>query len=904
MKSRFIIIILLMAFTSSCQTVDKKVVPPPETGEGDTLSLKVKEWERYMDLIGEGEIPIDTILSLTEGYLEAKDMRFKKEMEEYENRLALYNNGKIKEAPTEPSKDYASLINHFKTLSTRYRYGKGADAVRYILGYAMYEQGERDDAVRVLEELARNYPDSEYLPEVSFRLGEFYFETGQMGDAINAYNRILENPGSVFYDKALYKIGWAYYKLDDFKKGADMFTTILDIRWGGDFRAEGLTEDAVSSVVMSLSHFKDTKEAVEYMKSKGERGYTQPVLLRLGDQLTEETRYDSALIVYKYLTETFPDNREIPFVYEKMAEIYERTGDEDKELETRWVMVRGYNPLTHWYRKNLPSGSGKVDDLISKEMLSVSKRYHYKGKKDDKYLEKAIEGYRMFIASFPQTPDLTEGNLLLAEALFDAKMYRDAAEEYEKVAALYKEGPERGEIAHSAFLSYEVIFYQSMEKREETLRSAGRLLEIYGSDLSKSGRLEKVRYSISDMYSRTGEFAKARESLMPLVRDKESIPAYKRIAELYLLEGNLVSAEEVYARVAEMSKDTAFKETLAQLRYRLAEENLKEGRYKEAALKFNQSFLAYPGSKIGEAALIKMGYIRIQGKEMDDLEEVVRRLVKEYPGSEGAVSLLVEAGRGIEREDPIKAAGLYEYASSLASHKEDSLKLSLAAAILYQENGDYSKAEGLLKRYLRNKGTPLRDEADARYRLGCIQIEAGRKSDGIEMLQSVLELKGEIDKQLITKTRFILAKERQGVYLEANLTQPFEKTLKKKTKLLESLLQDYSYVAKFGATELLSEVYFRMGLILENFRDSLLEAERPKDLTEEEMNEYKFLLEEKAYPYEEQAVKAYEMSLEAGRKQMIQNEWMGKSLDRLIYLRPAIYKKEAPLKEDEGEMKR
>ncbi|MEK7850520.1 MAG: hypothetical protein AAB275_01435, partial [Deltaproteobacteria bacterium] len=77
----------------------------------------------------------------------------------------------------------------------------------------------------------------------------------------------------------------------------------------------------------------------------------------------------------------------------------------------------------------------------------------------------------------------------------------------------------------------------------------------------------------------------------------------------------------------------------------------------------------------------------------------------------------------------------------------------------------------------------------------------------------------------------------------------------------------------------------------ENFRDSLLEAERPGNLTDEEMKEYTFLLEERAYPYEEQAVNAYEKSLAAGREQMAGNEWMEKSLERLVFLRPALYKK-------------
>ncbi|MDO8445763.1 MAG: tetratricopeptide repeat protein [Deltaproteobacteria bacterium] len=912
MKTGFIIMVIFMAFISSCQTVEKKGISSTAEGrkEYEVEDLKLKEWAEYMDLTVEGDISIDTILRLTEGYLEAKDIQFKKEMEEYEKTLALYNSGKIKAVPGEPAKDYSSLINHFKTLLPRHRYGKGADAIRYILGFSLYEQGKRDEAVKVFEDLVRNYPNSDYIPEVSFRLGEFYFETGQMGDAVNAYGRIQKNPKSVFYDKALYKLGWAYYKLDEFKKAADMFISILDLRWEGDPRIEGLTEEAVSSLVMSLSHIKDTNEGIEYLSSKGNREYTPLIILKLGDQLADETRYAAALSVYKYLVKLVPDNPDIPLIYEKMAEIHEQTGDEDASLETRWVMVHECNPTTPWYKRNLPSGSEKVDSLVSKSMMAVSKRYHYKGKKgaDLKHLEKAIEGYRMFLASFPRSPDLMEGELLLAEALFDMKSYGEAAQEYENAARLCNECPERGEIAHSAFLTYEVIFYQSKENREEILRSAEMVLETYRSDLLKSARLEKVRYSISEMYSQTGAFDKARESLMPLVKDKDNIPAYKRVAELYLLEGNLDGAEEVYQKLVERSKDPFFRETLAQLRYRIAEERLKGGKDNDAIVKFNESFVTYPGSRVGEAALSKLGYIYLQRKETDNLEELVKRLSKEYPGSEMGTSLLIEGGQRIEKEYPLKAARLYEYASSITLNKDDAVKLLFAAAILNQENGDYNKAEELLNNYLKNKGIPVRDEGEALYRLGSMKIESGRKREGIETIEHLMELKGKVDNNLIAKGRLIITKEKQDAYLEAKLTQPFEKTLKKKTKLLNDLLEEYSGVGKSGAPELLPEVYFQMGHILENFRDSLLDAEKPKDLTEEELKEYNFLLEEKAYPYEEQAVKAYEQGLEIGREQMIKNNWVEKSLDRLIYLRPALYKRvpedegmkqEAPLKEDD-----
>ena len=93
------------------------------------------------------------------------------------------------------------------------------------------------------------------------------------------------------------------------------------------------------------------------------------------------------------------------------------------------------------------------------------------------------------------------------------------------------------------------------------------------------------------------------------------------------------------------------------------------------------------------------------------------------------------------------------------------------------------------------------------------------------------------------------------------------------------------------------EIFFQMGRAIEDYRDSMIHSERPKELSNEELEEYNFLLEEKAYPYDDQAVKTYNRSIEAAIKNMIFNEWMDKSLKRLVDLRPALYKREIKEKE-------
>lgn len=856
------------------------------------LKERIKEWEDYMNLTGHKDLSLDTILRLTEGYLEAKDILYKKDMEEYEKALAA-EKGSLKEEIRQPEQDYSSIIRHFRILSDEYRYRKGADAVHYALGYALYEQGERDEAVKVFEGIIKNYPQSIYLPEVNFRLGEFYFETGQMGEARDSYRRVLNYPQSIFYDKAVYKLGWVYYKIDDFKNASDLFMSLIDRTWEGKFKEAGLTDDSVSCLVMSLTHFNKIDEAVEYLQSKGVRGYATLVLEKIGEVLTQETRYENAIYVYDSLIKNFPDNPNIPFMYEKMAALLEVNGDKETAIAKREILAHQYNYTTAWYKKNHPDGSEKIDSLIFRTIVDVSKEYHLKGKSEAniKYLQSAIDGYRNFLLLFPKSQNYKEINLLLAEALFDAGTYNEAAMEYEKTAKLYQETLKRGDIAYSAFLTHAVIFNKSEGDRRAVINNAARILEAYEKDFSLSGKLEKAHYTISDMYARIKAYDKARDIIMPLTKGKDFANAYKRIAELYLEEGNLGSSEDIYSKLFSTSKDPELQEILAKLRYRLGDEYLKAGKLNEAVEKFNSAFTVYPDSDIGEGSLMKIGHIHIQRKNISGIRDVVGRMAKAYPNSSGSLSLLVEAGQQIENDEPLKAAMLYEEASSITSDSKNIQKLLFAAGIIYEKNKEYNKAVEVFKKCLLKNEIPPDREAEARYRLGYSQIKLGKKEEGMETFSRLKERSGQTDNIFVAKAEFLILKERINVYLDMKITQPFEETLSKKTELLNHLIKDYSDMARYKMPELLTEMFFSMGIALENFRDSILHSERPSDLTKEELEEYSFLLEEKAYPYDEKAVRVYENSLQISREYKVYNEWMRKGLERLVNLRPALYKR-------------
>ncbi|HAP67653.1 MAG TPA: hypothetical protein DCQ99_07725, partial [Nitrospinae bacterium] len=156
---------------------------------------------------------------------------------------------------------------------------------------------------------------------------------------------------------------------------------------------------------------------------------------------------------------------------------------------------------------------------------------------------------------------------------------------------------------------------------------------------------------------------------------------------------------------------------------------------------------------------------------------------------------------------------------------------------------------------------------------------------------------GRTDNIFVAKAELLILKERLNIYLDLKITQPFEKTLNKKTEFLNNILKNYSNISRYKVPELLTEIFFSMGTALENFRDSILQSERPADLTKEELEEYNFLLEEKAYPYDEKAVKVYENGLQIGREYKVYDEWVQKNLERLTAIRPVLYKRGFVLKD-------
>jgi hypothetical protein len=127
------------------------------------------------------------------------------------------------------------------------------------------------------------------------------------------------------------------------------------------------------------------------------------------------------------------------------------------------------------------------------------------------------------------------------------------------------------------------------------------------------------------------------------------------------------------------------------------------------------------------------------------------------------------------------------------------------------------------------------------------------------------------------------------------LREPLERTLNEKRSALNAALEIYAEAVAIRAPDTTTAGTHKIGLALDEFFRSLLDSEPPAGLTAEQLEQYRFLLEEQAAPFEERAVGAYETNVRRTQEVGLYDDWVGQSLDRLAALRPARYRRpEAP----------
>jgi TolA-binding protein len=462
----------------------------------------IRKYEEFL-----GQYPIspytpDVLIALGELYLERSEEEHVKALDDYQALLeGAAEAGQVYTEP-EPQPHYERTIGAYQQIVLKYKDFPYADVAYYGLGYCLKAQFEEEEAARTFYNLTQLYPESKFVPEAYFRIGEYYFDQYEFDKAVKYYALVPDtNPD--FYDKALYKMGWAFYNQGDigvssieYQKAIDAFTNLIET----SERKSVLTQEAMEFAAISLTEWSsdpNDETAIakaighygEEFRGESERDYSPEVLHGLGDvYLYKQDKLKAAATAYETVLEYYPDYAKAPEVLDSLVECYLREEDYDNAHKTRVRIVDNYGPGSTWYEnqedldirhKALQRWENALYEVaVYTNMLAErkSKTKDEAGAKE--FYAEAINRYNQYLASFPTNEKAYHVNFYLAESYYAVDDFANAGDQYQKTAlgyvdrARYKiekwdEKFTQEQALFDAIVSYDEIFQKDTEGEKE-----------------------------------------------------------------------------------------------------------------------------------------------------------------------------------------------------------------------------------------------------------------------------------------------------------------------------------------------------------------------------------------------------------------------------------------------------
>lgn len=702
----------------------------------------------------------DAMFRLAELYYEKSSDEYLQRSRSYEDELEAYETGARETEPPPPEPSYEKTIGLHRELLARFPGYRLADAARYLLGYCYGEQGQTDEALAAYLELTEKHPDSKFLAEVWTRIGEVYFDgndTESLEKAVAAYQKVRNYPDSPYFDKALYKIAWTYYRLDRYDEAVAAFIELVDYAdeqkrltgtSGSELRTEAIQYIAISLADDFWGGLEKAKEVLEPIEGKE---YTGELWKRYGEILFDQTRYTQAISVLRYTLAKYPNAPYNPEAQAKIVKAYEQLRDFDGATAAREELVENYSEGSPWYEankddqeaittaQNLTERSLYTAAIFRHQQAQAHKQAGRLSQAKQQYLA-AADAYRGYLQRFPQSKNSYDFQFFLAECLYYSGDFLAAAKQYDLVRDSKLDNKHIEAAALSSVISYEKEIEDQVKAgklkelpletaaergkkpiepkdiepvRKELISSSDRFATL----LPKSERAPAVRYRAAEIFYKHDQFDEARKRFEQVVAEYPASEvaryASNLIIESYLAVQDWDSVEKWSQRLIEVAKNAKtedgkgkedFIDNLKTFRvgaqFKKAEEYDAAGKYEEAADTYVKLVDENPDHEFADKALFNAAVAYEKVKRFDTASRIYQRIYDQYAKSDLAPRALFRVGinaeKGFDFPQAIKA---YDRLVERYPDSENRADALYNMAVVLENQQEYDKAATAFKRY-------------------------------------------------------------------------------------------------------------------------------------------------------------------------------------------------------------
>lgn len=634
-------------------------------------------------------------------------------------------------------------------------------------------------------------PNSEYAFQAFLLIGDYYFDQNQLEESIRYYREAMSYKDKS-WDRALYKLAWAQYKLGEWDEAINRFVELLD--YSEELKAKedkdsDLKPEGVTYLAISLADSGSLDDAVAYFKSIGGRPYQMEILTRLADVYKQLARYDEAVDAYRKLQALYPDNPENPRFQDEIVNIYlglPGGADFEAALAAKMEMVDEYNTESQW-AEAMDSSLNKTalthaQGLVRSSLKDIAYHYHTLAGAPETpdadrlaYYNTASEYYRQYLGRFPYSEDAFELQFYYAECLFYSGKMDEAAREFKK--ALTSTDPQYHSLAARGVVDSYVTLISQTGRREgvvEPFSDTGAgvapveldpllvqyidAIDTYAQIDKESSDAPKLLLIASRIFFFHNQFDEARRRFDDLIAlypsNEAALQASQYYADSYRKEGNWAMVQESsrrfigmnlggggaeVAEVREVLEDFVgtgmFNEAVGLLE--MDQTNLE--RAKERNTQAAQLFIRYadefPDAELTATALHNAAIAFDAAGDPEKAIEVNKRLIREKPKSEHVESAYYSIASNYEKAFDFTQA--IKYHEELARNFQSSPNAPISlfnASYLRLGLRQYNDAAAGFERYVRLYSG--RDDAEAVLFLAAETYDkAGNWRDAIRVYQ-------------------------------------------------------------------------------------------------------------------------------------------------------------------------
>ena len=842
-------------------------------------------------------------------------------------------------------KHYSRAVGFYQKLLNEYPDNEVTPGVYYQLAKTYEQQGKSDELLATLDDLVSKYPNLEGLDEVHFRRAEILFANGELGAAEQAYRQVINiGPGSAYFERSLYKRGWTLFKQNRFDEGVAEFVRLFDLNFPredeGYFEMQDknrtdreLLGDALRAVSLSMSYLDGPKSIPQYFSGANKRIYEDLIYGSLAAHYFEKQRFaDSADAELEFVRQ-HPQSRQAALFQHRAIRAYERAGYDDKVLQGKRDYILLYEARSaNWNIRDAALRNEILQHLenylteLAKYSHSLAQVEKNAGKRSQHY-NNAIQWYQKYLVHFKQNDNAPEMHFLMAEAMFETRRYREATTEYEEVAYRYgrhNRAPIAGYAALVSFDKHQEAL-PPLPSREEMLKAKAANKADPESVRWKRLSITSARYfydQFPDHQNAVTVLARAANDLYALGESADTVAVASKVVELQppaspdlrlsawtvlahaeFEQNHFAESERAYSQVLALlqkndERRESFTELLAASIYRQGELSRAAGDNQAAVGHFLRVAQAAPDSPIRVSAEYDAATVLLDTKDWDQAVVVLSRFRQNYPDHQlqGDVTqnlAVAYLNSGKKRDAAREFARLGRESDNPQFRREAILQ----SAELYEEAGAPKDASKAYERYLSLYKEPFDDIVELHQKQIDLQLSLNDGKAVAEWRRKLVNFEVTGRGQRTPRSKYLaahamlkLAEPVMVSYQRITLTAPLETSLARKKQQMQIALKMFSDAAGYGVQDVSTASTFYTAEIYRSLSDSLIKSERPKGLSELETEQYDILLEDQAFPFEEQAIEVHEINI--GRMpDGVYDVWVKKSLKILASLLPARYNK-------------